>query len=61
MPQCTSDNLNRVGLPQLLSEELDTDNGGVTPDMRALLDDTAVEALSAGRDIVLEAAEPTLR
>jgi carboxyl-terminal processing protease len=37
-----------------------TGNGGVTPDVRVPLNDTTVDALGAGRDVVLEAAETAL-
>jgi carboxyl-terminal processing protease len=36
-------------------------SGGVTPDIRVPLDDAAVDALTAGHDIVLERAETALR
>jgi carboxyl-terminal processing protease len=36
-------------------------NGGVTPNIRVPLDDATVDALSAGRDVVLERAESALR
>jgi carboxyl-terminal processing protease len=42
-------------------ESDDTGNGGVVPDIRVPRDDAAVDALSAGRDIVLERAEAALR
>jgi carboxyl-terminal processing protease len=35
--------------------------GGVSPDIRVPLDDAAVDALSAGRDVVVERAEAALR
>jgi carboxyl-terminal processing protease len=38
-----------------------TGNGGVTPDIRVPLDDATIDALSAGRDVVLEQAESVLR
>jgi carboxyl-terminal processing protease len=38
-----------------------TGNGGVTPDVRVPLDDATIDALSAGRDVVLERAESALR
>jgi carboxyl-terminal processing protease len=38
-----------------------TGTGGVAPDVRVPLDDAAADALGAGRDIVLEQAEATLR
>ncbi|HEY3232228.1 MAG TPA: S41 family peptidase [Roseiflexaceae bacterium] len=42
-------------------ESDDTGNGGVVPDIRVPRDDAAVDALGAGRDIVLERAEAALR
>jgi carboxyl-terminal processing protease len=38
-----------------------TGNGGVAPDVRVPLDDATIDALSAGRDPVLERAESALR
>lgn len=35
-------------------------NGGVAPDVRVPLDDATVDALGAGRDVVLERAEAAL-
>ena len=43
------------------AQSLDADNGGVAPEVRVPLDDTALDALGAGRDIVLERAEAVLR
>ncbi|MFL5804193.1 MAG: S41 family peptidase [Roseiflexaceae bacterium] len=42
-------------------ESDDTGNGGVTPNVWVPLDDAAVDALGAGRDIVLEHAVAALR